>query len=152
MKYDGDPQQLWRERNIKPAYLWSRPIRTFYIIVPRGWSTQPPAAEWCGRCPQGERACVTSKRTNGSEYVFISFFPSSETSADSLSQSKEDQAGALGAADHLGDADFLFLEQVGGTFPDVRDAEPDAVLAEVRNAGKESDEASCKKKEAKTTV
>lgn len=75
-------------------------------------------------------------------YLFY-FFPSSETSADSLSQSKEDQAGALGAADHLGDADFLFLEQVGGTFPDVRDAEPDAVLAEVRNAGKESDEASC---------
>lgn len=84
-------------------------------------------------------------RTNGSEYVFIFlfFFPSNETSADSLSQSKEDQAGALGAADHLGNADFLFLEQVGGTFPDVRDAEPDAVLAEVRNAGKESDKASC---------
>lgn len=82
-------------------------------------------------------------RTNGSEYVFIFLFfsPSNETSADSLSQSKEDQAGALGAADHLGNADFLFLEQVGGTFPDVRDAEPDAVLAEVRNAGKESDKA-----------
>lgn len=104
-----------------------------------------------------QAALSTSCRTNGSEYVFILFFPSSETSADSLSQSKEDQAGALGAADHLGDADFLFLEQVGGTFPDVRDAEPDAVLAEVRNAGKESDEASCthlvrKKKRAKTTV
>lgn len=67
-------------------------------------------------------------------------------SADSLSQSKEHQAGALGAADHLGNADFLFLGQVGGTFPDVRDAEPDAVLAEVRNAGKESDKASCKLK------
>lgn len=72
---------------------------------------------------------------------FYFFSPSNETSSDSLSQSKEDQAGALGAADHLGNADFLFLEQVGGTFPDVRDAEPDAVLAEVRNAGKESDKA-----------
>lgn len=75
-------------------------------------------------------------------FLFL-FFSSNEITADSLSQSKEDQAGALGAADHLGNADFLFLEQVGGTFPDVRDAKPNAVLAEVRNAGKESHEASC---------
>lgn len=76
-------------------------------------------------------------------HPFFNFW--NEIPANSLSQSKQHQAGALGAADHLGNTDFLFLQQVSGTFPDVRDAEPDAILAEVRNTeeGSETRSLSC---------
>lgn len=75
-------------------------------------------------CVQGGVSVVVRKKKSNLSQIL----------ADSLSQPEQDQAGALGAADHLGNTDFLFLEQVGGTFPNVGDAEPDAVLAEVRDA------------------
>lgn len=81
-------------------------------------------------------------RPGGSEYIqgWISVavgecvFFWSIVEADSLSQSEQDQAGALWAADHLGNTDFLFLEQVSGTLTNVGDTEPDTVLAEVGDA------------------
>lgn len=83
---------------------------------------------------EGERAQGGDKRRLDKHFFFlIIFLIGDEISRDSLSQSEQHQAGALGAADHLGDTDFLFLQQVSGTFPNVRDAEPDAVLAEVRD-------------------